>query len=81
MRLPATPEDSPLGARALSTASLVDSRGCPVCGNALKGRQRLCSGVCRANRSREKKAAERAQRDRRLRELLEEALGVLENSP
>ena len=30
-----------------ATASLVDSRGCPLCGNALKGRQRVCSGACR----------------------------------
>ena len=42
---------SPQAARALSMASLVDSRECSVCGKALKGRQEVCSGRCRANRS------------------------------
>ena len=69
---------------------MIDSRRCPVCQTPLTGReaQQVCSGKCRAALSRQKKAerqawkaAERAQRDRRLRELLEEALGVLENSP
>ncbi len=73
-------EVSPPSARALSMATLVDSRGCPLCGNALKGRQRLCSGVCRAKLSRQKKATQQAQRDRRLREMLEEALGALETA-
>ncbi len=41
-------EVPPQAARALSMASLVDSRGGPLCGNALKGRQRVCSGACRA---------------------------------
>ncbi len=59
-------------------ASLVDSRGCPICGKSLTGRQQVCSGRCRAKLSRQKKAAEQTQRDRRLREMLEAALGLLE---
>ena len=70
-------ELSPQAARALATGSLVASRGCPICGKSLTGRQQVCSGKCRAARSRQKKAEEQAQRDRRLRELLNEALGML----
>ncbi len=65
---------------------MIDSRHCPVCHTPLTGReaQQVCSGKCRAARSRQKKAEEQDQRDRRLRELLDEALGLLgepENSP
>ncbi len=77
MRLPIRPEDSPWGARALSGGSLIHSAACPVCEKPLIGRQEFCSGRCRATRSREKKAAERADRDRRVRELLQKALGLL----
>ena len=80
MRLPATPEEPPQPARALSSGTLVDSAACPVCQKPLTGDQRFCSGRCRATRSREKKAAQRADRDRRVRELLEEALGLLEHT-
>ena len=80
MRLPATPEEPPQPARALSSGTLVDSAACPVCEKPLIGRQEFCSGRCRATRSREKKAAQRADRDRRLRELLEAALELLEDT-
>ncbi len=71
-------------ARALSVGSLVDSRGCPVCGKSLKGRQRVCSGACRAKRSREQRAQRQAERDSKVRLHLkaaradvEAALGLL----
>ncbi len=80
MRLPATPEEPPQPARALPGGRLVHSAACPVCEKPLIGRQEFCSGRCRATRSREKKAAERADRDRRVRGLLEEALGLLEHT-
>ena len=42
------------------------SRTCPVCGKALTGRQRACSGKCRAKKSRRK----REDREGRMRELV-----------
>ncbi len=38
----------------------------------------MCSGACRAKLSRQKKDTEQAQRDRQLREMLEEALGLVQ---
>ena len=72
--------------RAPHRGNLIDSRHCPVCHTPLTGRetQQVCSGKCRATRSRQQKAEEQAQRDRRHRDLHEEALGLLgepENSP
>ncbi len=78
MQIPTTPDLPPPGAHALPMASLIDSRDCPVCGKSLKGRQRVCSGACRAKLSRQKKDTEQAQRDRQLREMLEEALGLVQ---
>ncbi len=65
---------------------MIDSRHCPVCHTPLTGReaQQVCSGKCRAARSRQKKAEERADRDRELRWHLEAALRLLgepENTP
>ncbi len=61
---------------------MIDSRRCPVCHTPVRGRQaqQVCSGKCRAARSRQKKAEELTQRDRRIRELLQEAVGLLEKS-
>jgi len=43
---------------------------CPVCGRvALSGRQTACSARCRRERSRQKDAARRQQRDEELRGL------------
>ncbi len=79
------PEVPPQAARAPLRGTVIQFRHCPVCRqNPLTDKQRFCSGKCRAARSRQKKAEEQAQRDRRLRELLDEALGLLgepENSP
>ncbi len=77
MRTPNTPEVPPQPARALSTGTLVDSRGCPVCGKSLTGRQRVCSGVCRAKQSREQRAREQAERDSGIRLHLKAALELL----
>ncbi len=57
-----------------------------MCHTPLTGRetQQVCSGKCRATRSRQKKAEERADRDRELRWHLEAALRLLgepENAP
>jgi len=51
-------------ARALSPAPVV--RSCPACGAELTGRQKCCSGKCRAALSRRK----REDRETRLRELV-----------
>ena len=66
-------------ARAPHRGNLIDSRHSPVCHTPLTGReaQQVCSGKCRAALSRQKKAEELTQRDRRIRKLLEEALGML----
>lgn len=44
--------------------------GCPVCGKALTGRQRVCSAKCRAALSRQRHLEARAERDARIRLLL-----------
>ena len=69
----------PESVRAPHRGNLVHSRRCPVCQTPLTGReaQQVCSGKCRAALSRQKKAEELTQRDRRIRKLLEEALGML----
>ena len=88
MRTPNTPEVPPRPARALPEGILVDCRACPVCQKLLTGKQKLCSGRCRATWSREQQAREQAERDSevrlRLKQALagvEAALGLLENSP
>ena len=68
--------------RAAVDASGVDSRGiirpCPICGGSMTGRrQSACSDRCRAAKSRRKRAAAQAERDRGVRELLERALAKL----
>ena len=80
MRLPIRPEDSPQAARALSGDSLIHSAACPVCEKPLIGRQKFCSGKCRATWSREQRARERAERDSEVRLHLKAALDLLENS-
>lgn len=72
-------DPAPESARAPVTANLVESSDrCSACGKPLTGRQRLsCSGRCRAALSRKKKAEAQEERDRKIRGLLEEALGIL----
>ncbi len=53
-------------------------RSCPVCGRPLTGRQTsACSDRCRAALSRRTRAEGQAERDRRVRELLEAAMRVV----
>lgn len=51
--VPSPPEPRPEAARALLVGSQRDTRPvCPGCGAPLSGRQRACSGRCRARLSR-----------------------------
>lgn len=70
--LPDTPE-------TVQTASRVSSPLCPGCQAPLQGRQKVaCSDKCRAVVWRQRREAVQAERDRRLRALLEEALVLIE---
>jgi hypothetical protein len=54
------------------------SRLCPVCRKVrIHARQEVCSGRCRAARSRQRKAEARRERDAEIRALLEAALNKL----
>jgi len=69
----------PEAARAVLRGNLLDFPGaCPGCGGPLKGRQKTCSGKCRAAVSRRKQAAAQAERERQIRELLQAALLLLD---
>jgi predicted nucleic acid-binding Zn ribbon protein len=58
------------------------SRTCPVCLKApIHVRQEVCSGRCRAARSRQRKAEARRERDAEIRGLLEAALNKLREGP
>jgi len=52
-------------------------RFCPVCGEPLRPRQRVCSGRCRAELSRRRQAQLRQARDQQIRELLVAALDLM----
>jgi predicted nucleic acid-binding Zn ribbon protein len=61
----------PVTARAPGGGCMLPSPGrCPGCAGPLKGRQRACSGRCRAALSRQKLAETVRTRDERLRELV-----------
>lgn len=49
---------------------------CPICGRPLKGKQTVCCGKCRIERSRRREAKQR-ERDAKVRLLLTEALELL----
>ena len=54
---------------------MLASRTCPVCRKVpIHARQEVCSGRCRAARSRQRKAESRQERDADIRALLEAAL-------
>ncbi len=67
-----TPDLSP---QSVATPSMVAS--CPVCGRLLTGRQTVCSGRCRIQRSMARRKAKQRERDAKVRLLLTEALGLL----
>ena len=58
---------------------MLASRLCPICRRApIHARQEVCSGRCRAARSRQRKAEARRERDAEIRALLEAALEKLQ---
>jgi predicted nucleic acid-binding Zn ribbon protein len=71
---------SPGSARALVGGVPANARGlsrCPVCGEPLRSRQRVCSGRCRAELSRRRYAEARQARDEQVRALLLAALALM----
>ncbi len=79
MQMPSCPEESERAPLVSPGGGVVASAGtCSICGAALTGRQRsACSAKCRAALSRRTRAEGQAERDRRMRELLEAALRVV----
>lgn len=71
-------EVPPQAARAVSRGILVECRACPVCQKPLAGKQRLCSGRCRARWSRENRGRARADVDRQIRWHVTAVLELLE---
>ncbi len=66
---------SPQAARALPGGIVVDSgQPCPGCGEPLKSRKKACSGKCRAALSRRRRTELQAERDRKLRGLVEDVV-------
>jgi predicted nucleic acid-binding Zn ribbon protein len=69
------PVASPDGVRAPARGSVLASRLCPVCHKVpIHAGQEVCSGRCRAARSRQRRAEVRRERDAEIRGLLEAAL-------
>ena len=76
------PGASPDGVRAPARGGVLASRLCPVCQKVpIHAGQEVCSGRCRAARSRQRKAAARRERDAEIRVLLEGALEKLREAP
>ena len=72
------PVASPDGVRAPARGGVLASRLCPVCQKVpIHTGQEVCSGRCRAARSRQRKAEARRERDAEIRALLEAALSKL----
>jgi predicted nucleic acid-binding Zn ribbon protein len=66
------PEVTPDSVRRLSVVP-----SCPICGHPLHGRQTVCSGRCRIERARRRREAAMAERDAKVRKMLQEALQLL----
>jgi predicted nucleic acid-binding Zn ribbon protein len=83
MSLSGTPPGaSPDGVRAPARGGVLASRLCPVCFKVpIHAGQEVCSGRCRAARSRQRKAEAQRERDAEIRALLEAALGKLGEGP
>ena len=76
------PVASPDGVRAPARGGVLASRLCPVCRTVpIHFGQEVCSGRCRAARSRQRKAEARRERDAEIRALLEAALTKLREAP
>jgi predicted nucleic acid-binding Zn ribbon protein len=73
-------EVPPEAARALVGAPVGESRGCPAagCGAPLVGRQRACSGKCRAALSRARRQVNATTRDAELRRLADAIIRLLD---
>jgi predicted nucleic acid-binding Zn ribbon protein len=66
-----SPDHPPQGARALLGGIVIESpRKCEICGNPLRGRQKCCSGKCRAIKSRRKRIPIKVEELRELRAAL-----------
>jgi predicted nucleic acid-binding Zn ribbon protein len=73
------PVASPGCVRAPARGGVLASRLCPVCQKApIHAGQQVCTGRCRAARSRQRKAEARRARDGEIRALLEAALEKLQ---
>ena len=73
------PVGSPDSVRAPARGAVLASRLCPICQKvSIHARQEVCSGRCRAARSRQRKAEARRERDAEIRALLEAALEKLQ---
>jgi hypothetical protein len=73
---------SPDGVRAPAGGSVLASRLCPLCQKVpIHARQEVCSGRCRAARSRQRKVEARRERDAEIPALLEAALERLRQDP
>ena len=76
------PVARPDGVRAPARGGVLASRLCPICQKVpIHTGQEVCSGRCRAARSRQRKAEARRERDAEIRELLEAALEKLREDP
>ena len=71
--MPHSPPD--LSPRSVRTLPVVPS--CPICGGPLTGKQTVCSGRCRIERSRRRREEAMTERDAKVRLLLREALDLL----
>ena len=77
-----TTQVPPEAARALVEGLPASGDGhlCPVCGEPLRPRQRVCSGRCRAELSRRRQAQARHARAEQVRALLLAALALLDKN-
>jgi predicted nucleic acid-binding Zn ribbon protein len=81
-RASSTVVGSPDGVRAPARGGVLASRLCPVCQNVLiHAGQEVCSGRCRAARSRLRKAEAQRERDAEIRAMLEAAIRKLGENP
>ena len=76
------PVASPDSVRAPARGGVLASRLCPVCQKVpIHTGQEVCSGRCRAARSRQWKAEAQRERDAEIRAMLEAALKKLTEEP
>ena len=76
------PVAQPDSVRAPARGGVLASRLCPVCRKVpIHAGQEVCSGRCRAARSRQRQAEARRERDAEIRGMLEAALEKLREGP